>query len=504
MQTVTKNRPLYHFKAWRLYVLLLLTLCVFVNFYLQTNLGIALVCMVNTTAIEGDESHLLLQNVSLFERKEELDKCPTLEEENNELGYKGTFTWTTWQQSFLVSALFYTSLLTIPISGTLADKFNAKHIIIFAMCVYALLTTLSPLLAGLHFYAFLGGRFAMGFVDGLIFPAITSVLARWFPPRERSTAAAIYTSGAQIAVVVNSLVNPRLCMVDLWNGWPFIFYVAGIISLISIVISCIFLANSPAECRWIGKKECKYLASELDSERSLDDMGKRLRVPYFKILTSPVVWSVAANDFSYNFSYIMFSQFLPAFFRDVMHVSLNDNGLFTALPFIMMVVAKVPLASAADYIKDRGILSVTATCKIMQTYACLGTAAIFVAIALLVDCSTPTLALVLLVLFGCTFSAEIAGAFTAILYIAPPFVGTVSSCATFVGMLAAIAAPAVFSWLNVHNTEEEYRNVFLFTAGVNLVAGILFVLFGSAEIQPWAKNPETQPVIEEVETVERF
>ncbi|CAD5230511.1 unnamed protein product [Bursaphelenchus okinawaensis] len=487
MEYVKPHRPLYHYKAWRLYVLLLLTLCVFVNFYLQTNLGMAMVCMVNTTAVErmsSSRSH----NMSMY--LHDSDKCPKLiEEEEESLGYRGKFVWTTVQQSFLVSALFYTSLLSITVSGTLADRFNTKYIILAAMIIYAALTVLSPLLAGLHYYAFLGGRFSMGFVDGLIFPAVTAVLARWFPPSERSTVAAVYTSGSQLAVIVNSLLTPKLCVIDVWDGWPFIFYVAGLVSLIIVIISYIFLSNSPRECRWVGMKESKFLSNQLDSHRNLEDT-KPPKIPYFKILTSPVVLSVAANDFSYNFSYIMFSQFLPFFFRDVMQMSLSANGISTALPFIMMIVARIPLASFADYLKHKEILSVTATCKVMQTFACLGTASMFVAIAFLVDCTTPTLAMVLLVLFGVTFSGEIAGAFTAILFIAPPFVGTISSCATFVGMLAAIAAPAVFSWLNVYNTEAEYRNVFLFTAGVNLVAGILFVIFGSAEVQPWAKIPE--------------
>lgn len=80
----------------------------------------------------------------------------------------------------------------------------------------------------------------------------------------------------------------------------------------------------------------------------------------------------------------------------------------------------------------------------------MGTAASFVALAYFVDCSTPTLAMVVLVMFGVTFAGEIAGAFTAILFIAPPFVGTISSVATTVGMVASVAAPAVFSWLNVN------------------------------------------------------
>lgn len=95
------------------------------------------------------------------------------------------------------------------------------------MTIYVIITLVAPTLANLSYYAFVGARLSMGFVDGLIFPAVTVILARWFPPNERSTAAAVYTSGSNLCVVVNSLIAPSLCKIEALNGWPFIFYGTG-------------------------------------------------------------------------------------------------------------------------------------------------------------------------------------------------------------------------------------------------------------------------------------
>lgn len=78
----------------------------------------------------------------------------------------------------------------------------------------------------------------------------------------------------------------------------------------------------------------------------------------------------------------------------------------------------------------------------------MGTAIAFASMAYFVDCTKPTLAMLLLILFGVCFGGEIAGAFTTILFLAPPFVGTISSVAVFCGTLASISAPAVFSLFN--------------------------------------------------------
>lgn len=167
------HKPLYHYKSWRMYVcrffleflyllVLLLMLCVYVNYNLQTNLGMALVCMVNSTVIDEYNLH---GNTSALFPKDLLDQCPTLEEEKEELGYKGTFVWSTFQQNCLISAIYYATLITIPFSGTLADKYNTKRIVIVAMTVYVMLTVLAPTMANFSYYAFLGTRFAMGLVD---------------------------------------------------------------------------------------------------------------------------------------------------------------------------------------------------------------------------------------------------------------------------------------------------------------------------------------------------
>ena len=51
--------------------------------------------------------------------------------------------------------------------------------------------------------------------------------ARWFPPSERSTFAAIYTSGNQIAAVFALLISSYLCGTTFLGGWPSIFYLFG-------------------------------------------------------------------------------------------------------------------------------------------------------------------------------------------------------------------------------------------------------------------------------------
>lgn len=58
-------------------------MCVYVNFTLQTNIGLALVCMVNSTVIESTDGQNLWNN-----QKSRDDQCLTIQEKGQNLGYK--------------------------------------------------------------------------------------------------------------------------------------------------------------------------------------------------------------------------------------------------------------------------------------------------------------------------------------------------------------------------------------------------------------------------------
>lgn len=64
-------------------------------------------------------------------------------------------------------------------------------------------------------------------LKGMIFPSMTSMVARWIPKNERSTSAALTTSGNQLAGIFALLISSFFCGSDLLGGWPLIFYFFG-------------------------------------------------------------------------------------------------------------------------------------------------------------------------------------------------------------------------------------------------------------------------------------
>jgi hypothetical protein len=87
----------------------------------------------------------------------------------------------------------------------------------------------------------------------------------------------------------------------------------------------------------------------------------------------------------------------------------NMNGFYTSVPFMAQIASKIIISIAADKLKAKYKFSPTTSCKVLQTVSTFGTASVFISMGLFLDCTRPTLAMVLCSLFGLFFAGEIAG-----------------------------------------------------------------------------------------------
>uniref|UniRef100_A0A914ZC98 Major facilitator superfamily (MFS) profile domain-containing protein n=1 Tax=Panagrolaimus superbus TaxID=310955 RepID=A0A914ZC98_9BILA len=142
-----------------------------------------------------------------------------------------------------------------------------------ADCVVVALLT--PMLANASFYAIFIARLVMGLGEGFIFPSMSSTAARWFPPSERSTFAAIYTSGNQVAGVLGLLISSYLCGTNFLGGWPSIFYLFGLLGCIWGVAWLIFASDSPERNSFITEEEILYIKQQTAGQNTNQKSGSR-------------------------------------------------------------------------------------------------------------------------------------------------------------------------------------------------------------------------------------
>ncbi|KAK0401565.1 hypothetical protein QR680_015854 [Steinernema hermaphroditum] len=470
--------PLFSFRSIRLRIALLLMYGMFCNLSLRSNLGVTMVCMVNSTVTSKPKpSH----NASY-------DSCPsqTTEEQHEPSGYDGTLLWDAHLQGLMFSATSFGSFLILVPAGILADKFSARIIAFIGVSLAGLATYALPFIAQHFTYGFIGLRFIIGGSLGMIIPALASIASRWFVPDERATLSAIYTSGAQISGIFLGLVAPYLCSLKEIGGWVSVYYLCAFLALVWGFLWLVFASNYAEKNRSISDGEKLYITNNVIPRK-----GRKSGIfPWKSAFTSLPFISILVVRVTGLIQHQILQYYAATFIRDVLHTDIYRNGLFIALPHLTDLIPKMLFSTLADLLKRRKITGYTASVRLFQSIGCFGSACCFAGLVFLADCNRVIPAVALLGLSGVFASFVSPGANTSALSIAPMYTGTIHSIDMLIGFLLA-SGSVYLTGIVIHKMPSTaWTIVFSSIAGMNVFAGVLFGLFGSAEVQKWAEQKD--------------
>ena len=114
-----------------------------------------------------------------------------------------------------------------------------KVTLTFAVFAWSLSTLLTPLAASGGLGLLLAARVAIGMGEGFCLPCLHVLAVEWVPATERSTAAALMTSGQFLGTVCALLAAP---LAEWW--WPSVFELFGLLGVVWCV-TCTFEQQSP-------------------------------------------------------------------------------------------------------------------------------------------------------------------------------------------------------------------------------------------------------------------
>ena len=198
---------------------------------LKVNLSVALVAMVNHSAISNETK--------------------SLEDSNTEELSDGPFVWNNKEQGAILGAYFLGYFVTQIPGGRMAELYSGKYVFLVAVLMNTIGTLLSPVSAFLDYRVLMAIRVFEGFGGGFTFPAMNVLIAAWSPPEERSTIASIEFSGASLGTVASMMSSG---IINTLCGWEFVFYIQGGLSLIWCILWLLFVADSPSSHKYIKEK----------------------------------------------------------------------------------------------------------------------------------------------------------------------------------------------------------------------------------------------------------
>ncbi|XP_055590927.1 sialin-like [Uranotaenia lowii] len=391
--------------------------------------------------------------------------------------YGPRYNWDQRMQGQILGAYYYGYLFTSLPAGMMADRFGAKVLLTISFVLSSITIALTPVFASLGAWYVIGSRVFVGVLAGFVYPALHKLISRWIPPNERGKVIACLSGGGTFGTVVtwpiSGLIIDRL-------GWDYAFYLPALFVLAIAVIWISLIENSPAKHKTISDEERLYIEDSLGATIS----KAKSWPPFRQVFTSLPYLSLLLLHYGNFWGMNLFSTQTPKFINEVLGFKLSNAGILSSLPYLARMFSGFFFGIIGDRIRQKELMSTTAIRKTFcfVSHILPGTFLIVL----------PFVAKDPLVCVGCMIAClGFNGAATITNLVnaqdlAPNFAATLYGFMNFIGTTAGFLAPMMVAFYTEEsNTIEQWKNVFLISAGIYILCGCVFVVFGSGKVQKW-------------------
>ncbi|KAK5883235.1 hypothetical protein CesoFtcFv8_019589 [Champsocephalus esox] len=419
---------------------------------LRVNLSVAMIAMVNTTEPKPAPNSSVVSACPL----------PPGGDNSSDSFHQPAgipqYPWDSETQGWLLGAFFFGYLCTQIPGGYLSDHYGGSIFLGVGVLITAFLTLLTPLAAQMGSHWLFALRVLEGIGEGVTFPAMMSMWARWAPPLERSRLITLSGSGGNFGAFI---VLPVTGLISQSLGWPAIFYLCGVAGCLWAVVWFIFVSDDPRTDRRISKEERDYIIKSIESQGT----GHGWSIPLLSMSMSVPLWAIIITQMCANWSYYTLLTSLPSYMDNVMHFDIKSNGFLSALPYLGGWLMSMLSGVVADSLIEREVFSITVVRKLFTLLGLILPAAFLVAVSF-AGCND---------IFAVTFLtlSTTLGGFTAPgvninqIDIAPRYAGFLMGISNTFGTIPGVLAPIATGYFTEGHTMAGWMKVFWMAAGIN-------------------------------------
>ncbi|XP_042908285.2 putative inorganic phosphate cotransporter [Parasteatoda tepidariorum] len=352
---------------------------------------------------------------------------------------------------------------------------------------------LSPVAARTSPYLLFVAHLSKGLAQGISRAAIALLSARWFPICEKGYLSAFVLSGFSIGGVIGSAVSGPVCELDFDGGWPLAFYIFGLFGIFVSILIILFYVEKPVDDPSISQKELKYILENTNNITAADHPP----IPWTAMLTSVPTYALIIAMFG---QYWMMNYLLihPFFMDTILNIPVKENGLLTSGPQFAQAIAGLTACCFSFWINRND------TSKIYLARKGCNSLAVAMFLVGLVGIYFSNCDLLWNIVFLYFISAAPAftfgGSVIAAVDMTPTYCGPLMGLSTTVASLPGFMIPILTGKLTKYEqTMSQWHKLFLITSIVVSLNGVVFLIWGSTEIQPYdpayrtEKRPESKP-----------
>ncbi|XP_055919343.1 putative inorganic phosphate cotransporter [Eupeodes corollae] len=448
---------------------ILLFLCLIVNYIGRQNASVSVVAMTNAKSTNPDFPE---------------------------------YNWNETHKSYILSSFYWGYSLTQCLATYICRHFGSKPSMLIATAGSALLSAITPMAIGLGgWQVYCGIRTLQGLFQGLLLPTLHDHLAKWSPIEERTRLGALSLTGLETGNLLGMAV-PGLIAHSRW-GWPGISYFSAGFSIFWCLLWIIFADSSPIVSRLISPEEKTYI---LTSQRKNDGKQVKIPIPWKAILTSiPFASLVSVRIASIWGMGTMQSQ-IPSYLHSIFLMNIGENTFYSTLPYVVMLIMTYVYLIFADVLLKKNIFSLTGVKKTINSFAMWIPA---IALFGLGTVDRATSAIILMTIsIGVSGGVSIGSGLNAIDLSANHAVVLMGILNT-VTSIASMMAPLFVGVIVTDETDRsQWQIVFWTSALVYFFGNLQFIIFSSTETQPWndekymlVSQDDKQPQIRKVNSV---
>lgn len=360
-----------------------------------------------------------------------------------------------------VFTVFYIAyaLFEVP-TAWLGDRWGQRLMLIRIVGCWSVFTVLTGVARTLP--VLLLTRTVFGAAEAGAFPTLSRALSRWFPLHERSRANGVMWMGARWG---GALAPPLAVALMALAGWRWTFTIFGAVGLIWCAVCAFWYRDEPASHSAVNDSELRAIRVDAAPPPPAGEP-----VPWKALLGNRTMVGLFCSYFASGFGFQFFVTWLPTYFIREHGLTLQQSGIFAALPLAAGAAGCVAGGFIADYLTRRtgsvtiGRRSVGITGFLLGAFGY--AAAIFV--------QSPEAAIGLLVLASGAHDLTLPVVWATTTDVGGRFGGTASGVVNLASSLSGMLAPLCAAWLQ--SVFGSFHAVFYAAAGLYLMGATMWLI----------------------------
>ncbi|XP_067632683.1 putative inorganic phosphate cotransporter [Eurosta solidaginis] len=404
------------------------------------------------------------------------------------------YDWHEKAKSVILSSFFWGYILTQVPGGALAKKYGGKMVLFYGISICSVLTILTPICAKIGGWQLVCAlRVIQGLSQGLIFPSTHTLLSKWAPVEDRGNFTTYCYSGMQFGTMVMMATSGVIASSAM--GWPGIFYLSGGLGVIWSIMWFIWGASTPAVSNLISLEEKKFIEQSVGLTSADTHSTAQLRTPWSKFLTSVPFFALLLTHSANSWGFWTLLTEIPSYMKNVYGVNIKSSALVSALPYLVNFLLCFVFSGISSVLDRNKCMSLNVSRKVFNS---IGFWIPMVSLIVLgyVGANETSLAIALItVTIGINASTYL-GFHGNHIDLSPNFAGILMGITNCAANIMSILAPLVVGVIvSDEKNPDQWHIVFFIASGFYFVGNLVFIIFGSTEVQSW-NNPHPLPSLE--------